>query len=54
MSTTVVTPQSLAEHAVSTSTADECIVIVSDTTSANLRWAAPGGPRRERRVGLRR
>ncbi len=36
----VVAPQSLAEHAVVTSAADECVVIVRDTTSANLRWAA--------------
>ncbi len=34
-----VTPQSLVEHGVATSTADECIVIVNDKTSANLRWA---------------
>ena len=40
MSTSVVTPQSLAEHAVATSVADECVVVVRDTTSANLRWAA--------------
>ena len=33
------TPQSLAEQAVATSTADDCVVIVRDTTSANLRWA---------------
>jgi predicted Zn-dependent protease len=33
------TPQALVEHALVTSTADDCIVIVSDTTSANLRWA---------------
>ncbi len=32
-------PQSLAEHAVETSIADDCIVIVRDHTSANLRWA---------------
>ena len=35
----VVTPQSLVDHAVATSTADDCIAIVRDTTSANLRWA---------------
>jgi predicted Zn-dependent protease len=33
------TPQALVEHALVTSTADDCIVIVSDGTSANLRWA---------------
>ena len=33
------TPQALVEHALVTSTADDCIVIVSDSTSANLRWA---------------
>jgi len=33
------TPQALVEHALVTSTADDCIVIVSDKTSANLRWA---------------
>ena len=33
------TPQSLAEQAVATSTADDCVAIVRDTTSANLRWA---------------
>jgi predicted Zn-dependent protease len=32
-------PQSLVEHAVATSVADDCVVIVSDRTSANLRWA---------------
>lgn len=32
-------PQSLVEHAVATSSADDCIVIVRDHTSANLRWA---------------
>lgn len=35
----VMTPQSLVDHGVSTSTADDCIVIVRNTTSANLRWA---------------
>jgi len=35
----IATPQSLVEHAVATSTADDCIVIVHDKTSANLRWA---------------
>ena len=38
MSTPLV-PQSLVEHAVATSIADDCIAIVRDTTSANLRWA---------------
>ncbi len=33
------TPQDLVEHALKHSTADSCIVIVRDTTSANLRWA---------------
>lgn len=33
------TPQSLIEHALATSTADDCIAIVRDTTAANLRWA---------------
>ncbi len=37
--TGTVTPQSLVEHGVATSTADDCIVIVNDKTSANLRWA---------------
>ncbi|WP_323792398.1 metallopeptidase TldD-related protein [Nocardioides sp.] len=32
-------PQSLVEHAVATSIADDCIAIVTDKTSANLRWA---------------
>ena len=35
----VVTPQSLVDQAVAASTADDCIAIVRDTTSANLRWA---------------
>jgi predicted Zn-dependent protease len=33
------TPQDLAEQALSHSTADQCIAIVRDATSANLRWA---------------
>jgi len=33
------TPQSLVEHAVAASTSEECVVIVQDSTSANLRWA---------------
>ncbi|MDN4161954.1 metallopeptidase TldD-related protein [Nocardioides abyssi] len=34
-----VTPQSLVEHALATTIADDCVVIVRDRTSANLRWA---------------
>ncbi len=33
------TPQDLVEHALATSRADDCIVIVRDQTRANLRWA---------------
>ena len=33
------TPQDLVEHALAASSADQCIVIVHDSTSANLRWA---------------
>ena len=33
------TPQSFVEHALATTAADDCIVIVRDRTSANLRWA---------------
>ncbi len=33
------TPQSLVEQALAATTADDCIVIVKDHTSANLRWA---------------
>jgi predicted Zn-dependent protease len=33
------TPQDLVEHALAASTADECIAIVRNSTSANLRWA---------------
>jgi predicted Zn-dependent protease len=32
-------PQSLVEHALAVSMSDDCIVIVRDSTSANLRWA---------------
>ena len=32
-------PQDLVEHALATSTADDCIAIVHNHTSANLRWA---------------
>ncbi|HET6627976.1 MAG TPA: DNA gyrase modulator, partial [Nocardioidaceae bacterium] len=37
--TTAPTPQELVEHALKTSTADHCIALVNDSTSANLRWA---------------
>jgi predicted Zn-dependent protease len=33
------TPQELVEHALEASDADSCIVLVRDSTSANLRWA---------------
>jgi predicted Zn-dependent protease len=36
---TTATPQSLVEHALTTSTSEHCLVIVQDSTSANLRWA---------------
>ncbi|MGZ4493309.1 MAG: metallopeptidase TldD-related protein [Nocardioides sp.] len=36
---TAATPQDLVEHALSRSTSDQCVVIVRDSTSANLRWA---------------
>lgn len=36
---TASTPQSLVEHAIATSRSDDCIVLVRDKTSANLRWA---------------
>ena len=32
-------PQELVERALAASTADDCVVIVRETTSANLRWA---------------
>ena len=32
-------PQRLVDHALETSTSEQCIAIVNDTTSANLRWA---------------
>src|SRR5688572_27245985 len=35
----VSTPQEIVERALATSTADDCVIIVRDTTSANLRWA---------------
>ena len=34
-----VNPQSLVEHALAASMADDCVAIVRDSTSANLRWA---------------
>ncbi|MCD4535379.1 metallopeptidase TldD-related protein [Nocardioides sp. cx-169] len=37
--TTLATPQSLVEQALAVTTADDCVVIVRDATSANLRWA---------------
>ncbi|WP_134739293.1 TldD/PmbA family protein [Nocardioides sp. 503] len=37
--TTLATPQSLVEQALAVSVADDCLVIVHDHTSANLRWA---------------
>jgi predicted Zn-dependent protease len=36
---TAVSPQQLVEHALATSTSDRCVVLVHDSTSANLRWA---------------
>ncbi len=33
------TPQDLVEHALAASRADDCIVLVQNSTSANLRWA---------------
>jgi predicted Zn-dependent protease len=36
---TTVTPQALVEHALATTTSEQCVVIVQDSTSANLRWA---------------
>jgi predicted Zn-dependent protease len=35
----VTTPQELVEHALATSTADDCLVILGNGTHANLRWA---------------
>ncbi|MCW2787615.1 MAG: TldD/PmbA family protein [Marmoricola sp.] len=32
-------PQHLVEHALATTTSDQCLVIVEDSSSANLRWA---------------
>ena len=36
---TAASPQDLVEHALRTSSSDQCVVIVHDSTSANLRWA---------------
>jgi predicted Zn-dependent protease len=36
---TAPSPQSLVEHALATSTADDCVAIVRSSSSANLRWA---------------
>src|SRR3954470_5251966 len=36
---TLTTPQELVEHALRTSRSDQCVAIVHDSTSANLRWA---------------
>ncbi len=33
------TPQDLVEHALKLSSADDCVVTLNDSTSANLRWA---------------
>ncbi len=32
-------PQAMVEHALDSSTSDQCIAIINDSTSANLRWA---------------
>ena len=34
-----ISPQSLVEHALAASISDDCVAIVRDSTSANLRWA---------------
>jgi predicted Zn-dependent protease len=34
-----ISPQSLVEHALAASMGDDCVAIVRDSTSANLRWA---------------
>jgi predicted Zn-dependent protease len=36
---TAASPQELVEHALRTSSSDQCVVMVHDSTSANLRWA---------------
>jgi predicted Zn-dependent protease len=49
-----VTPQELVERALDVSTADGCVVIVEESSSANLRWAAntltTNGVTRSRRI----
>ncbi|HEX4190832.1 MAG TPA: metallopeptidase TldD-related protein [Marmoricola sp.] len=35
----IIRPQDLVEHALAETASEECIVIVGDSTSANLRWA---------------
>jgi predicted Zn-dependent protease len=37
--TSIPTPQAIVEHALASSRADDCIVLVRERTSANLRWA---------------
>lgn len=37
--TSQATPQALVEQALAATTADDCVVVVRDRTSANLRWA---------------
>ena len=39
MSTHQVTPQSLVEQGLHASVSDDCMVVVRDSTGANLRWA---------------
>lgn len=39
MSTSSTTPQQLVDRALARSTADDCVVIVEDSGTANLRWA---------------
>jgi len=36
---TTISPQDLLEHALRSSTSEQCVVIVESSTSANLRWA---------------
>ncbi len=38
-SSATVNPQDLVEHALASSTSDQCVVIVQDSTGTNLRWA---------------
>jgi len=40
MSSLMATPQDLVEHALETTTAEHCAVVVRDSSTANLRWAA--------------